>query len=257
MPAGRPRRVLLAAAAALAAVAAGSGYAVVRGGPATRDYPAASLAGTLFAGPAGPKAQPGQGISQPIRRVASFGGTVVAVGSQTGGDIPRAQFFVSRDDGTTWRLAAVTAPGGGAPAPGHAAQLITHGRTGWLATGPDGIWTSTSGRSWTLASTSGITPADAGDQTSVLIWTGRGYLAAGQNAAEGTAVIWTSADGLHWQRMAAPQLGMPSGSGVVTDITGAAAGGGGILLSGHIATTPRKAMAPAARPWSPAPQRSG
>ena len=171
-----------------------------------------------------------------MRRVASFGGTVVAVGSQTGGDIPRAQFFVSRDDGTTWRLAAVTAPGGGAPAPGHAAQLITHGRTGWLATGPDGIWTSTSGRSWKLASTSGITPADAGDQTSVLISTGRGYLAAGQNAAEGTAVIWTSADGLHWQRMAAPQLGMPSGSGVVTDITGAA-GGGGILLSGHIATT--------------------
>ena len=236
MPAGRPRRVLLAAAAALAVVAAGSGYAVIRGGSATRDYPAASLAGTLFAGPAGPKAQPGQGISQPMRRVASFGGTVVAVGSQTGGDIPRAQFFVSRDDGTTWRLAAVTAPGGGAPAPGHAAQLITHGRTGWLATGPDGIWTSTSGRSWTLTSTSGITPADAGDQTSVLISTGRGYLAAGQNTAEGTAVIWTSADGLHWQRMAAPQLGMPSGSGVVTDITGAAAGGG-ILLSGHIATT--------------------
>ena len=172
-----------------------------------------------------------------MSRVASFGGTVVAVGSQTGGDIPRAQFFVSQDDGTTWQLAAVTAPGGGAPAPGHAAQLIAHGRTGWLATGPDGIWTSTSGRSWTLASTSGITPADAGDQPSVLISTGRGYLAAGQNTAEGTAVIWTSADGLHWQRMAAPQLGMPSGSGTVADITGAAAGGGGILLSGHIATT--------------------
>ncbi len=172
-----------------------------------------------------------------MSRVASFGGTVVAVGSQTGGDIPRAQFFVSRDDGTTWQLAAVTAPGGGAPAPGHAAQLIAHGRTGWLATGPDGIWTSTSGQSWTLASTSGITPADAGDQPSVLISTGRGYLAAGQNSAEGTAVIWTSADGLHWQRMAAPQLGMPAGSGTVADITGAAAGGGGILLSGHIATT--------------------
>ena len=258
MPVGRPRRALLAVVAVLAVAAAGSGYAVVRGGPATRDYPAASLAGTRFAGPAGPKAQPGQGISQPMSRVASFGGTVVAVGSQTGGDIPRAQFFVSRDDGTTWRLAAVAAPGGGAPAPGggapapgggapapgggapapgHAAQLITHGRTGWLATGPDGIWTSTSGRSWTLASTSGITPADAGDQASALISTGRGYLAAGQNTAEGTAVIWTSADGLHWQRMAAPQLGMPSGSGTVADITGAAAGGGGILLSGHIATT--------------------
>ncbi len=237
MPAGRARRVLLAAVAALAVVAAGSGYAVVHGGPAARDYPAARLAGSLFAGPAGQEAQPGQGISQDMSRVASFGGTVVAVGSQTGGDIPRAQFFVSQDDGATWRLAAVTAPGGGAPAPGHAARLIAHGRTGWLATGPDGIWTSTSGQSWTLASTSGITPADAGDQPSVLISTGRGYLAAGQNTAEGTAVIWTSADGLHWQRMAAPQLGMPSGSGTVADITAAAAGSGGILLSGHIATT--------------------
>ena len=100
-----------------------------------------------------------------------------------------------------------------------------------------GIWTSASGQSWTLASTAGITPADAGDQPSVLIATGRGYLAAGQNTAEGTAVIWTSTDGLHWQRMTAPQLRMPAGSGTVADITGAAVGGGGILLSGHIATT--------------------
>ena len=92
--------------------------------------------GSLFASPTGTKAQPGQGISQDMSRVASFGGTVVAVGSQTGGDIPRAQFLISHDDGTTWQLAAVTAPGGGAPAPGHAAQLIAHGRTGWLATGP-------------------------------------------------------------------------------------------------------------------------
>ena len=50
-------------------------------------------------------------------------------------------------------------------------------------------------------------------------------------------MIWTSTDGLHWQRMAAPQLRMPAGSGTVADITGAAVGGGGILLSGHIATT--------------------
>ena len=65
MPVGRPRRVLLAAAAALAAVAAGSGYAVVRGGPATRDYPAASLAGTLFAAPPGRKPSRARGSASP------------------------------------------------------------------------------------------------------------------------------------------------------------------------------------------------
>jgi len=237
MPEGRTRRVLFAVIAALAVVAAGSGYAMMHGGLAARDYPAASLAGPLFASPTGTKAQPGQGISQDMSRVASFGGTVVAVGLQTGGDIPRAQFLISHDDGTTWHLAAVTAPAGGAPAPGHAAQLIAHGRAGWLATGPAGVWTSASGQSWTLASMAGITPADAGDQPSVLIATGRGYLAAGQNMAEGTAVIWTSADGVHWQRMAAPQLQLPAGSGTVADITGAAVAGGGILLSGHTVTT--------------------
>ena len=189
--------------------------------------------------------------------MASFGGTVVAVGSQTGGDIPRAQFLISHDDGTTWQLAAVTAPGGGAPAAGHAAQLIAHGR-GRLAGHRAGLHLDQRrGQSWTLASTAGITPADAGDQPSVLIATGRGYLAAGQNTAEGTAVIWTSTDGLHWQRMTAPQLRMPAGSGTVADITGAAVGGGGILLSGTSPRPPCRAVAPAARPWSPALRRSG
>jgi hypothetical protein len=213
-------------------VAACSGYAILRsGGLPGRDYPAARLAGTVFGGDAIP---PGQGIAQTMGRVASFGGTTVAVGSQAGGDIPRAQFFVSHDNGSTWDLAAVSAPGGGAPSPGHAAQLVAHGPDGWLAVGPDAIWTSATGQSWTLASSAGIVPSDAGDQLSVLTATGGGFLAAGQNPAEGTAVIWTSPDGRHWQRTTAAQLRLPAGGNTVADLTSAAVSGGGILLAGHV-----------------------
>ena len=228
------RGLLLAAVAALAVVAAGSGYAALgTGGPAARPYPAARLAGAAFGADG---IQPGQGIAQTMDHVASDGGTTVAAGSQAGGDIPRAQFFVSRDDGKTWRVAAVTAPGGGAPSPGHAARLVTRGRDGWLAVGPDAIWTSATGQSWTLDSPAGISPADAGDRLSILAATGRGFLAAGQNPAEGTAVVWTSPDGRHWQRMTTGQLGLPAYGQTVSDLTGAATRGRDILLSGHITT---------------------
>ena len=231
---GKTRRDLLLAGslAVLAVVAACSGYAVLHSsGLPARDYPAARLAGTVFGGDAIP---PGQGIAQTMGRVASFGGTTVAVGSQAGGDIPRAQFFVSHDNGSTWDVAAVVAPGGGAPSPGHAAQLVARGPHGWLAVGPDAIWTSATGQSWTLASSAGIVPSDAGDQLSVLTATGSGFLAAGQNPAEGTAVIWTSPDGRHWQRMTAAQLRLPAGGNTVADLTSAAVSGGAILLAGHV-----------------------
>ena len=234
-PAGKTRRgLLLAAVAALAIVAAGSGYAALgTGGLAARHYPAARPAGAVFGADA---IQPGQGIAQTLGRVASYGDTTVAVGSQAGGDIPRAQFFVSHDDGRTWGLGAVTAPGGGAPSPGHAAQLVVHGQHGWLAVGPDAIWTSATGRSWTLAAPAGITPADAGDQLSVLAPMGSGFLAAGQNLAEGTAVAWTSSDGRHWQRMTPGQLRLPAGGRTVADLTSAATRGTDILLAGDITT---------------------
>ena len=185
-----------------------------------------------------------------MNQVASDGSTVVAIGSQTGGDIPRAQFFVSENGGRAWRLAPVTAAGGGTPAPGHAAQFVVHGPRGWLAVGTHAIWTSTGGQSWTLASTTGVTSVDAGDQMAVLTSTRGGFLAVGRNAAEGTAVIWTSPDGLHWRRLTAAQLLLPAGDGTVADIDGAAAHGSDILLSGHVAPT-------AQGPGPPASQRPG
>lgn len=229
---GRPGRLLLAAVIiVLAAAAAGAGYTRFGTGRMTpRDYPAAEPASAQFGRDL---AGPGQGIFQTLTRVASAGNTVVAVGSQAGGDITRGQFFVSADAGNTWQVAPVGAAGGGEPAPGHPAQLIAGGAGGWLAVGPHAIWASRSARSWTLAATSGITPADSGDQVRVLTRTATGYLAAGQNATEGTGVIWTSQDGLRWRRTTAAQMRLPSGRGTIVTITGAAAHGRTILLSGQ------------------------
>jgi hypothetical protein len=232
---------LLGGLVVLVAVAAGAGgFAAFGAGPRAgpripQVYPAARLAGTTFGAGQVP---PGRGVFQPLTRVASSGDTVVAVGSQAGGDIPRAQFFVSGDAGNTWKLAAVTAHGGGQPPPGHPAQLVAGGHGAWLAVGPRAVWISRDGRSWTLSSPAGITPADTGDQVGVLARTASGFLAAGENAAQGTAVIWTSPDGLSWQRRTAAQLALAGGGGRVLNISGAAAGGRGIVISGQIARLP-------------------
>jgi hypothetical protein len=232
-PARRARRLLLVAVAVvLVAAAAGGGYewfTAARLGP--RDYPAAQT-GRLGTA----QAATGRGVFQTLTRAASSGDTVVAVGSQAGGDLTRAQFFVSTDAGNTWHVAPVRAAAGGDPAPGHPAQLVAAGPGGWLAVGPHAIWSSKDGRSWTLARTGGITPADSGDQVQLLIRTATGYLAAGQNTAEGAGVIWTSRDGLHWQRETAAQPLLPirRGRGTIVTITGAAAHGSDILLAGQV-----------------------
>jgi hypothetical protein len=233
----KPRRTVLLAVAAvvIAAAAAAVGSTALRtASAAPRRYPAARLAGGMFG--AGEE-QPGRGVFQSVSRVASSGDTVVAVGPHTGGDMTHARFFVSRDAGSTWTQSTVTAPGGGAPAPGHPAQLIAGGSGGWLAVGPQAVWTSRNGQSWTLSSTSGISPADTGDQVRVLTRTAGGFLAAGENAAEGTAVIWISLDGLHWRRMTAGQLALRAGGARAVNISYAAAHGSDVVISGETATT--------------------
>jgi hypothetical protein len=235
--------LLVAVAVVLVAAAVSAGYERFAAGQMSpRDYPGAQVAGTQFGAD---QTVPGRGVFQALTRVASSGGTVVAVGSQAGGDLTRGQFFVSTDAGNTWQVAPVRAAGGGDPAPGHPAQLIAAGpaggeqggeqagAAGWLAVGPHSIWTSPDARSWTLAATTGITPTDSGDQVRVLTRTARGWLAAGQNTAEATGVIWTSADGLHWRRATAAQSRLPSRSGTIVTITGAVAHGQNILLSGQ------------------------
>jgi hypothetical protein len=207
--------------------------------PATLSvgFPPATAAGDLFSTTPGDQAR---GINQSLAQVASSGAQVVAVGSQTGARIGRAQFFVSADGGMTWKLGTEQAEGGGDPAPGHPAALIAGGQGQWAAVGPSAIWTSQDGAAWTLVSTQGIAPMQAGDRVNVLRRTATGFLAAGANVPAGdpaaaSPVIWTSANGVTWRRLGAAQLHLTATGGTAGALTSAAANGAATVIAGAVA----------------------
>jgi hypothetical protein len=208
--------------------------------PAALGFPPAMLAGAEFSA-----ADNGRGISQTLGRVTSNGAEIVAVGSQQGARIARAQFFVSTDNGRSWSMGHVRTPGGGPPPPGYAAQFVAGGHGAWVAIGPRSIWTSSDGRTWTLSSTAGL-PLLPGDQISVLKRTAAGFIAAGSNVpggnpADATPVVFLSANGTTWQRLGAAQLRLTAntatGNGRVLGIRYAAAYGNRILIAGNVAVT--------------------
>jgi hypothetical protein len=180
-----------------------------------------------------------RGITQSEARLAGSGTEIVATAAQTGQRVPRAQFFVSLNDGRSWALGSLTAAGGGTPPPGHAAQFVAGGAGKWAAIGPDSVWTSTNGQAWTLASTAGL-PQQAGDRVMVLKRTSSGFLAAGKNVpdadqAKETPVIFLSANGTDWHRLGPGQLRLAAGNGRALDIRLAATDGNLILIAGDIA----------------------
>ena len=187
-------------------------------------------------------AYPGQrprGVFQVLNRVVASGGTVVALGSQASDGLVRQQFFVSADGGRTWRLAPLhVAPGlKGQGLLGHQATLLAGGPGGWLAIGPQAIWTSPDGTSWTLASTHGVSPQLPGDSVWVITKTAGGFLAAGKGNAPGggmQAVIWTSHDGLTWQRTTAADLGLAGTGEAVQSISYATYRGNATLIAGAV-----------------------
>ena len=200
-------------------------------------FPAAILAGQDFTPYA---AGSTRGITLSEGRVASAGAEIVAVGAETGQSVPRAQFFVSPDDGRSWGLGTVSAVGGGTPSPGHAARFIAGGAGAWAAVGPGSVWTSADGRAWTLTSATGL-PQLPGDQVTVLKRTGSGFIAAGANTPDGdqakaTPVIFLSSGGTRWSRLGADRLRLAAGSGQALDIRLAAATGHLILIAGDVAT---------------------
>ena len=186
---------------------------------------------------------PGQqqrGVFQTVNRIVASGDTIVTMGSQTSDGVVRQQFFVSGNGGASWRLAPVHAAGGGPgaqPPLGHPAARLAGGPGGWLAVGPQAIWTSPNGLSWTLAATHGITPMLPGDGMWVLNSTSDGFLAAGVAAAPDhttQAVIWTSRDGLTWQRKTAAQLGLAGPGETVQSISYITARGPDTVISGQV-----------------------
>ena len=186
---------------------------------------------------------PGQqqrGVFQTVNRIVASGDTIVTMGSQTSDGVVRQQFFVSGNGGASWRLAPVHAAGGGPggqPPLGHPAARLAGGPGGWLAVGPQAIWTSPNGLSWTLAATHGITPMLPGDGMWVLNSTSDGFLAAGVAAAPDhttQAVIWTSRDGVTWQRKTAAQLGLAGPGETVQSISYVTARGTDTVISGQV-----------------------
>ena len=173
-------------------------------GSSNQNVPSASTLPTY-------QGQQQRGVFQTIDRIAAWGKTIVTTGSLTSNGVARQQFFVSSDGGATWHLAPVQLPGGGEPPVGFVADRIAAGPTGWLAWGPQVIWTSQNGQSWTLAATHGIEPRPPGDQVFVLTSTSTGFVAGGQGKASGggnQGLVWVSHDGITWQRMTAAEVGM-------------------------------------------------
>ena len=172
-----------------------------------------------------------------------MGSTIVTMGSQASDGVVRQQFLVSTNAGASWHLAPVRAPGGGQPALGHPAGLLAGGPGGWVAVGPQAIWTSQSGLTWTLAATHGISPQLPGDSVWVITKTADGFLAAGAAADAGSAnhhatqaVIWTSRDGVTWQRMTAAQLRLAGPGETVLNISYATWRGNATVISGTVTT---------------------
>jgi hypothetical protein len=173
-----------------------------------------------------------RGVFQQIDSIADYGDTIVTTGYQSSDGQVRQQFFVSDDSGSSWRLASVQAAGGGQPSLGHAATLIAKGPAGWLAVGPQAIWTSKDGMTWTLATAHGITSGRRGDQVRVLTDTASGFLAGGTDGGQGA--VWVSRDGMSWQQLTATQLGLAPGE-LVRHITSAASLGPDTVISGTVA----------------------
>ena len=162
-----------------------------------------------------------RGVFQQIDSIAGYHNTMVTTGAQSSDGQVRQQFFVSADGGTSWRLAPVRAADGGEPPLGHAATLVAGGPRGWLAVGPQAIWTSGDGLTWTLAATHGI------PRVRVLTETASGFLAGDANGA-----VWVTHDRVTWRQLRAIQLAPGE---TLRDISAAAARGPATVISGTVA----------------------
>jgi hypothetical protein len=215
---------------------ANSGHAGPTPSAASLGFPPATLAGHDFTA-----AGSVRGITQTLGRMTSVGDEIVAVGSQSGARITRAQFFVSGDGGRTWTMGAVKSAGGDVLPPGHGAIFVAGGQGAWVALGPGSIWTSADGKTWTLAPGDGM-PLRPDDQVNAVTRTAHGFIAVGASvpggeAARSTPLIFLSANGTSWERLDAARLRPAAGGGHALDLKYVAAAGQQILIGGDAVTT--------------------
>jgi hypothetical protein len=200
--------------------------------------PSAWLADRQFAGPGGSR---WAAVPPAVTGIAAAGGTVVAVGSQDTLPAARPLVLVSPNGGRTWRSAVLHAPAGEGTGPGAVPLLVAGGRGRWLAVAPDATWASADGRSWQLGP--GIAPLSGGDRVRALARTRGGFVAAGENLrlrgnnVLRTPVLWTSTNGLTWQRRSARQLRLPAGKAQVVALRWVAARGSALMIAGEVART--------------------
>ncbi|MEV0969125.1 hypothetical protein [Microtetraspora glauca] len=164
---------------------------------------------------------PGNGSSQVLNAVTSADSTVVAVGSDISGPVPRPLFLVSTDGGGKWELGRVVGPAG-YDIVGGAVGRVVGGGGHWLAAGTDapgsagpaarGMWVSSDGKTWTAVDPGRLTAFWSQDRITDLARTATGFVAVGTaTLRDGTAgpVAWVSPDGRGWTRVDTGQIGTP------------------------------------------------
>jgi len=195
----RPRRLVVGVVVPLALAAAVGGTAAFL----MRAHSSSANAVATTASGVSRNSVSGSLVTAPaFSKVAASGDTVVAVGSQ---DSAIPSFSVSTDGGRTWTPAFMGSQAG--PVTGHPATTVAGGPGGWVALGPQAIWLSPDGMSWTLVSARGL--AAPGEAITGLAKDSWGYLATGI-AQSGTGLVWTSPTGLNWHRFTAAQFGLVS-----------------------------------------------
>jgi hypothetical protein len=245
---GAPPRVLLIAGAGVAVAALIAGGVVALSGVGTgkkKDTPSAEgarLAGQVFA--LDPAATT-DGRDQRLNGVTAVGSTVVAVGGESDTLGARAQFFVSTDGGSTFRLGTVRTPQGDEASYGDTPKVVAGSGRAWVAIGSrqggPAVWTSKDGTAWIRQPDTAGWAFTQADRVHRVARTSTGFIAVGDTSAKGDysdarPVVWLSGDGSRWERLADQQLPMSVTSGSLSLIE-LAAQGNTVIVHAFGATT--------------------
>ncbi|MEO5874199.1 MAG: hypothetical protein ABIS86_18555 [Streptosporangiaceae bacterium] len=227
--AAAPRRgprwpwLALGASVAALAVTVAAGFLVLSGSDSGEDW---QPAGRIFA--ADPAAR-FDGRDQELTAVATSGTRVVAVGGEPADFGKRAIFVISVDSGRTFRAATVRTVKGEPASAGDVPDQVAAAPNGWVAlgrsvSGATVVWTSQDGAAWTRQSDQSGAQFGSKDRVRHVAWSGKAFIATGATTAKGdftdaAPVVWLSADGTSWKRVAGWQLHPPArGTLEFTDI---------------------------------------